>query len=47
VFIILFIVNKDKKINNLSYLLISVSELTERAAKTPLERSRGEKLYKR
>jgi hypothetical protein len=37
---------KNKEINNLSHLLISVSELTERAIKTSLERPRGEKLYK-
>jgi hypothetical protein len=46
VFIILFIISKDKEINNLSHSLISVSGLVERAIKTPLERSRGERLYK-
>jgi hypothetical protein len=46
VFIVLFIVGKDKKINNLSHLLTSVSELTERATKTSLGRPRGEELYK-
>jgi hypothetical protein len=47
VFIILFIIGKDKEVNNLSHLLTSVSELIERAAKTPLRRPRGERLYKR
>jgi hypothetical protein len=46
VFIILFIISKDKEVNSLSYPLISVSELIKRAAKTPLKRSRGERLYK-
>jgi hypothetical protein len=47
VFIILFIISKNKEINSLSHPLTSVSELTERAAKTPLGRPRGEKLYKK
>jgi hypothetical protein len=38
--------SKDKEINSLSHSLVLVSELIERAVKTPLERSRGEKLYK-
>jgi hypothetical protein len=38
-FIILFIMSKDKEVNSLSHLLISVSELTEYAIKTPLKRS--------
>jgi hypothetical protein len=46
VFIILFIIGKDKEINNFSHPLTSISELIKCDAKTPLKRSRGEKLYK-
>jgi hypothetical protein len=45
-FIILFIMGKNKEVNSFSHPLASVSELAERAAKTPLERPRGEGLYK-
>jgi hypothetical protein len=46
VFIILFIMSRDKKVNNFSHLLILMSELIKCAVKTPLRRSRGEELYK-
>jgi hypothetical protein len=46
VFIILFIVGKDKKVNSFSHPLISASGLTERVIKTSLGRPRGEGLYK-
>jgi hypothetical protein len=47
VFIILLIIGKNKEMNSFSHLLTLVSGLAERVTKTPLERSRGEKLYKK
>jgi hypothetical protein len=46
VFIVLFIVGKNKEINNLSHSLTSASELIKRVIKTSLRRPRGERLYK-
>jgi hypothetical protein len=37
-FIVLLIMDKDKEVNNLSHLFISVSGLAERVIKTPLAR---------
>jgi hypothetical protein len=47
VFIILFIISKDKEVNSFNHLLISASGLAERVTKTSLGRPRGEKLYKK
>jgi hypothetical protein len=46
VFIILFIVGKDKEVNSFSHPLISVSGLAKRATKTSLRRPRDKGLYK-
>jgi hypothetical protein len=47
VFIVLLIMGKNKEMNSLSHPLISASGLAERVTKTPLGRSRGERLYER
>jgi hypothetical protein len=46
VFIILLIISRNKEVNSPSHPLALMSELIERAAKIPLGRPRGERLYK-